>query len=622
MATQLDSRQIKKRIALLKLGAAAGATLESILDKINVEFDAPLRMAASAIPDAVLNFSSSLVSSADSTNKVMSAVSNSIYVGLNSPTINFQTQALSNPSDFVITFPASTVGQFRHCAFTLNTAGKIEAVFSAEAASEGALVNPGTLFVVGAPIGYVTLICTNASGLFKTAGSATNIIENSKIFRLSSGGGSVDLSTYVVGPASATDNALARYDLTTGKLIQNSSAILSDAGVLTGLTGLTTSGTLSSTGNITASGYIIQSANTANSQTGDNVNITSSSSVIRLTSASLSSIGGIASTTAGIKTILLNATANYILINDEDTVVTATNRIRNGLGATAALPPNASVELIYNATTQRHHVIGSIPLAQFIVATGGTITTDGNFRVHTFTSSSSFQITQTSNIDNNIQYLYAAGGGGGGFNVGGGGGAGGLLNSSTTATVTTLTVTIGGGGAGGVTDRGTSGSNTTITGLTTAVGGGGGGRSSVGNFSGANGGSGGGAGGDAGASAVGGTGTGGQGNNGAGASGTGATGGAGGGGGAGGAGAQGNGNTFAGGNGGAGINSSISGSSVGYAGGGGAGRDSAGVATHGGGSRGNAGTANRGGGGGGSATVNGNGFAGGSGIAIFRYRFQ
>ena len=43
----------------------------------------------------------------------------------------------------------------------------------------------------------------------------------------------------VVGPASATDNALARFDLTTGKLIQNSVGILSDAGILTGLTGLT-----------------------------------------------------------------------------------------------------------------------------------------------------------------------------------------------------------------------------------------------------------------------------------------------------------------------------------------------------------------------------------------------
>jgi hypothetical protein len=37
----------------------------------------------------------------------------------------------------------------------------------------------------------------------------------------------------VVGPGSSTDNALARFDSTTGKLIQNSTAILTDAGELT-----------------------------------------------------------------------------------------------------------------------------------------------------------------------------------------------------------------------------------------------------------------------------------------------------------------------------------------------------------------------------------------------------
>jgi hypothetical protein len=48
----------------------------------------------------------------------------------------------------------------------------------------------------------------------------------------------------VVGPASATDNALARFDATTGKLIQNSVGILSDAGALTGITDFTYTGTL------------------------------------------------------------------------------------------------------------------------------------------------------------------------------------------------------------------------------------------------------------------------------------------------------------------------------------------------------------------------------------------
>jgi hypothetical protein len=45
-------------------------------------------------------------------------------------------------------------------------------------------------------------------------------------------GGKVDLSAYVQGPASSTDNAIARYDSTTGKKIQNSTATLDDSGNL------------------------------------------------------------------------------------------------------------------------------------------------------------------------------------------------------------------------------------------------------------------------------------------------------------------------------------------------------------------------------------------------------
>lgn len=49
-----------------------------------------------------------------------------------------------------------------------------------------------------------------------------------QIFGPSSGGSFGD----VTGPASSTDNAVVRFDGTTGKIIQNSNATLSDAGVL------------------------------------------------------------------------------------------------------------------------------------------------------------------------------------------------------------------------------------------------------------------------------------------------------------------------------------------------------------------------------------------------------
>lgn len=47
----------------------------------------------------------------------------------------------------------------------------------------------------------------------------------------------------VVGPASATDNAVARYDLTTGKLVQNSGVIIDDTNDVTGMNSLTLTNT-------------------------------------------------------------------------------------------------------------------------------------------------------------------------------------------------------------------------------------------------------------------------------------------------------------------------------------------------------------------------------------------
>jgi hypothetical protein len=92
---------------------------------------------------------------------------------------------------------------------------------------------------------------------------AINITDGKLYFKNNSGvvtllASAAGSSGDVVGPASSTDNALARFDSTTGKLIQNSVGILSDAGVLTGLTGLTSSGaiTLSSltSGRVTYAG--------------------------------------------------------------------------------------------------------------------------------------------------------------------------------------------------------------------------------------------------------------------------------------------------------------------------------------------------------------------------------
>ena len=54
----------------------------------------------------------------------------------------------------------------------------------------------------------------------------------------------------------------------------------------------------------------------------------------------------------------------------------------------------------------------------FIVASGGAIQNDGDFRIHTFNSASSFVVTEvgdaTQPFGNTVDYLIVAGGGGGG----------------------------------------------------------------------------------------------------------------------------------------------------------------------------------------------------------------
>ena len=247
--------------------------------------------------------------------------------------------------------------------------------------------------------------------------------------------------------------------------------------------------------------------------------------------------------------------------------------------------------------------------------TGGTITTSGVTRIHTFNSSSSLVCTGSGTAT----YLVVAGGGSGSY---GGGGAGGLLSGSTSLVSGTYSITVGSGGTG-VTGStlGNSGNNSVFNG-NTALGGGGGGPPLNASPNGGNGGSGGGAGNTTGSvSGTGGTGTVGQGNNG-GANTSGAS--AGGGGGCNAAGANASGTT--GGNGGAGCASSISGSSVTYAGGGGGAASvtpGSGGATGGGaggtGSGATSGTANTGGGGGGQFNSAGTSGAGGSGVVIVSY---
>lgn len=291
--------------------------------------------------------------------------------------------------------------------------------------------------------------------------------------------------------------------------------------------------------------------------------------------------------------------------------------------------------------------------SQHISATGGTITESGNYRIHTFNSSSNFVVNSVgiSPAPNVVSYEVVAGGGAGGGSYGGGGGAGGYrigrepgdsystnpanAPGGITLSAQTYPITVGAGGSG------TNGSNSIFATITSA----GGGRGRYGNGAPEVGSGGSGGGGSGGGPGVAGSGntppvSPPQGSNGGGGPSCSPRYGRGGGGGACVCGAAGS--PTSGGHGGNGRPNSITGSAVTRAGGGGGGfYTPGGTGAHngdggsGGGGNGSngtnaggAGTANTGGGGGGSSTPNPGGHPtahggnGGSGVVIIRYKYQ
>ena len=117
------------------------------------------------------------------------------------------------------------------------TLGDVGATAGLELGSSGPRVMSGT----GSPEGVVT--APVGSLWVRTDGGADTVAYWKTSGSGNTGWTAVDTGTGdVVGPASATDNALARFDGTTGKLVQNSGITVDDSGNVTSV------GTVSATG--------------------------------------------------------------------------------------------------------------------------------------------------------------------------------------------------------------------------------------------------------------------------------------------------------------------------------------------------------------------------------------
>ena len=214
--------------------------------------------------------------------------------------------------------------------------------------------------------------------------------------------------------------------------------------------------------------------------------------------------GFFVNTTSGAITVTLPASPSagdiislkdYANTWDTNSVTLCRNGSKiNGVCANAALNTESqSVTLIYVDGTKGWQDIqdstSNVSGTTFIAATGGTITTDGNFKIHTFTSDGCFAVSglATDPANSKIDYLVVAGGGSGGWL--GGGGAGGYRESHCATTsgcytasplasaaslpisITSYPVAIGAGGSYPVIS---SGSPSTFSSITSTGGGKGG----------------------------------------------------------------------------------------------------------------------------------------------------
>ena len=175
-----------------------------------------------------------------------------------------------------------------------------------------------------------------------------------------------------------------------------------------------------------------------------------------------------------------------------------------------------AITLIYGDATKGWQSVNSNEVTNkqlFVAASGGTETTCGDFKIHTFTGPGTFTVSCAggNSGSNSVEYLVVAGGGGGGGTEGGAGGGSGagaggyrtVFPSPATGglpvSAQAYPITVGGGGSPGTGVSGPAAGNNggdganSIFSTITATGGGGGRGGPCGSQDGAPGGSGGGA---------------------------------------------------------------------------------------------------------------------------------
>lgn len=202
--------------------------------------------------------------------------------------------------------------------------------------------------------------------------------------------------TKISGPASATDNAIVRFDGTTGKLAQDSVASLSDTGVLTAVafsapgTGTTSSfsGLQINNNQITSTSGSNLDLNTAGST--DSINLKRkvsffgrknhvayndptvgsaqyledhTTAFVRLTGSGLISVKGLIAGNGGDLRTIVNETGADVVFLNESSAASSTQRINTGTGSNLRVKNNGSIQVMYDTVSSKWHVVSGASAA-------------------------------------------------------------------------------------------------------------------------------------------------------------------------------------------------------------------------------------------------------------------
>jgi len=293
-----------------------------------------------------------------------------------------------------------------------------------------------------------------------------------------------------VNAAKIEDGTIVDADITPGT-ITNAKLAGSIANAKLANSSITINGAATALGGSVSAGSIAwQSVITSNTTmvAGRGYFVNTTSGAISMTLPS----GGTAGDTIAIKDYAATFASNNL------TILRNSHNIQGVANDSLITTARASIILVYIDSTKGWLYTNESNVqnfTKFVTATGGTVTTTGDFKVHVFTGDSNFVVSCAGSAagSQKLDYLVVAGGGGAGGDGGAGAGAGGFRVSNSyslpsptmsplsnptgiTAAAQTYPITVGGGGSA-VSDgnapsgQSTDGSNSVFSTITSAGGG-------------------------------------------------------------------------------------------------------------------------------------------------------